>query len=59
MSFLVWNPHIGVARDRVMAGLRSVREGRHIIYCREFENTVEIVRIRHDNMDPGRHFSPS
>jgi toxin ParE1/3/4 len=49
-------------REEIMPGLRTLhvarhgRRGRHFLMYRAVtENTIEIVRILHDSMDPSRH----
>ena len=49
------NPAIGTPRDDIGAGLRAHPAGTHIIYYRESRTTVEIIRVLHGRMDPGRH----
>jgi toxin ParE1/3/4 len=44
-------------RGELFADCRSIRSGRHIVFFRLKNNTIEIVRILHDRMDFLSHFS--
>lgn len=54
MEFLAHNPQAGVARDDVREGYRSFPEGRHLIFYREADGTIEVIRLLHDSMDVPR-----
>jgi toxin ParE1/3/4 len=51
------NPKLGKPRDEVREGYRSIRAGRHVVFYREIEGGIEIVRILHGAMDAGRHLT--
>ena len=44
---LMRNPRIGRARADLGPGLRTVTEGRYVIFYRIFSGNVEIVRVLH------------
>lgn len=44
-------PGLGRPRDDIRPGIRSLAAGRHVIFYRNAEDLVEIVRILHDRMD--------
>ena len=47
-------PGTGRTRDEIAKNLRSFPVGRHVVYFRDTETTLLIVRILHQNMDPER-----
>ena len=52
----LWDtPGMGAARDDIDAGLRAHPVQRHVIFYRETEGEVLIVRVLHASMDPGSH----
>jgi toxin ParE1/3/4 len=57
-DFLLQHPDLGTPRNDVRPGLRSFPEGAHIIYYRQTENGIRILRIRHRRMDPRRLIVP-
>lgn len=50
-------PLLGSAADLVRPGYRRLASGRHVIYFRVHPDEVLIVRVLHQRMDAGRHFS--
>ena len=46
---------MGAPRDDIGAGLRAHPVQRHIVFYRETETEVLIVRVLHASMDPGSH----
>jgi toxin ParE1/3/4 len=46
---------VGRRRDDVGAGFCSVGVGRHVIFYRETEDALVVLRILHDRMDVHRH----
>lgn len=40
--------------EDVWPGTRRARSGRHVIYFRETEEAVEVIRVLHQRMDAGR-----
>ncbi len=51
-------PGLGAARDDIAQGLRCHAVGRHVIFYREIESDLVVVRILHQSMDPTRHMKP-
>jgi toxin ParE1/3/4 len=49
-------PQIGLACDYIRHGYRKYHVGRHLIFYRQTESVVEIIRILHDRMDVESHF---
>jgi toxin ParE1/3/4 len=49
-------PGIGTACDYVRTGYRKYHVGRHLIFYRQKNEGVEIIRILHDSMDIESHF---
>ncbi len=50
-------PHIGLACDDIRIGYRKYHVGRHLIFYRQKDANVEIIRILHDRMEVGSHIS--
>jgi len=48
-------PGIGTACDYIRIGYRKHHVGRHLIFYRQADEAVEIIRILHDSMDIERH----
>ncbi len=48
-------PNIGPACDNIRNGYRKYHVGRHLIFYRQTEVHIEIVRILHDRMDIETH----
>ena len=46
---------VGLSAEAIRAGYWKVAVGSHVIYYREREDTLEIVRILHRRMDVSRH----
>ncbi len=51
-------PGLGAPRDDIDKGLRARPARKHVIYYRETKTELVIVRILHENMDPGQRLSP-
>lgn len=51
MRQLRHHPRLGRPRDDLRAGLRSLISGSHMIYYRETEDLVVILRVLHVRMD--------
>jgi toxin ParE1/3/4 len=51
MSALRARPSAGRARDDLKAGYRSLLCGSHVIFFRETDSSVEVVRVLHQRMD--------
>ncbi|MCF8294613.1 MAG: type II toxin-antitoxin system RelE/ParE family toxin [Bacteroidales bacterium] len=46
------NPNIGKKYTNIAASLKGYKSGKHIIFYRQYEeNSVEIIRILHEQMD--------
>ena len=52
MVNLARNPNIGKAREAIRPGYRSWQVKRHVIFYRTIDETLFIVRVLHDRMDP-------
>lgn len=48
---LLQTPGLGAPRDDISRGLRALVAERHVIFYRETETEVRIVRVLHANMD--------
>ena len=48
------NSKIGKDRAHVLPDYRSLQQGSHVIYYREFEG-IEIIRVLHEQMDVEKH----
>lgn len=46
------NPTLGPNRDEVRIGLRSFPVGAHVVWYRNGDDILEIVRVLHASMDP-------
>ena len=55
-AWLAEYPEIGRARPEVLPGLRSFREGSHIIFYRMRETVIEIIGVPHMAMDIDSYF---
>ena len=55
-DWLAENPKVGRARSEVFPGLRSFREGSHIVFYRERDALIEIVGVPHMSMDIDAYF---
>lgn len=51
---LVAGQAVSRSADQVQSGLRKVPVGRHVVFFRETEERVEVVRVLHERMDVGR-----
>ena|ERR1022692_967453 len=49
------NPTLGNSAEAIRAGYRRIRKGSHVVFFRKAENEVEIVRVLHERMLPGKH----
>jgi len=58
---IVANPFLpgSKSRDDLAPGCRSFPCGKHVIFYRLRDNTVEIARILHESMDFERHIAES
>jgi toxin ParE1/3/4 len=49
------DPTRGRACDEIRDGYRRYGIGSHVVFYMETDDTVDIIRILHQRMDPGRH----
>jgi len=54
-GILAENPGLGMVRDDIALGLRSLRHGRHLVIYLPAEDGVEIVRVLHVSRDVRQH----
>jgi toxin ParE1/3/4 len=52
---IAYQPRIGVACDNIRSGYRKYHVGRHLLFYRQINNHIEIIRILHDSMDMESH----
>lgn len=55
-SLLAREPQKGRACEEIRPGYRKYHAGRHLIFYREADQHIEIIRIFHDRMDLESHF---
>ena len=55
-ALLVDNPGLGRQREELASGLRSIPEGRYVIFYRPTSEGILIVRVLHGSRDAGRAF---
>lgn len=55
-TFLADSPKAGAACENIRAGYRKYPVIRHVIYYREKNDGIEIMRVLHDRMLATRHF---
>ncbi|MFM6113960.1 MAG: type II toxin-antitoxin system RelE/ParE family toxin [Cuspidothrix sp.] len=53
---LAQDPNKGRSCDEIRPGYRKYHIGRHLIFYREAEEHIDIIRILHDRMDIDSHF---
>ena len=54
-QMLADNPDIGIARDKLSAGLFSFPYQSHLLYYMKNTHGVTIIRVLHASMDPINH----
>jgi len=52
---LMHNPSFGLDRSIISPSLRSFGVGSHVIFYRNMDNCLQIIRILHHKQDPQRH----
>ena len=52
---LAENPSLGRSCDTIREGYRKYGVGRHVIFYRKIDASVDVVRILHERMDVDRH----
>jgi len=55
-AFLAERPKAGTQCESLRAGYRKYPVIRHVVYYREADYGIEIVRVLHDRMLASRHF---
>jgi toxin ParE1/3/4 len=48
---------LGVARNDIKTGYRSLSVGRHVIFYRTTNDRLEIIRVLRERMDLHRHLT--
>lgn len=56
---LLDQPRIGSKRGDIRSDMRSIAEGNFVIFYRQIDAGIEIVRVLHGSQDPERAFSES
>lgn len=56
-ELLTRNKELGRRRPDLGSRYRSVTSGSHVLFYKCTDDAVEIIRILHHRMDPGRHFT--
>ncbi len=56
---LVDHPRMGMKRDEIQPGLRSLAEGSYIIFYRSDAGGIQVVRVLHGSRDAQRAFAQS
>lgn len=51
------NSALGAPRDDLRPGYRSVSAARHVVFYRDINDCIEIIRILHVRMDMGGHLT--
>ena len=54
-ELLAGDAHLGRACEEIRPGYRKIRSGSHILFYREAEGDIEIVRILHQSIDFEQH----
>lgn len=52
MSDLVRYPNLGRSREEIAAEMRSLPVGQHVVFYRVDDQSVIVVRVLHQKMDP-------
>jgi toxin ParE1/3/4 len=56
MEIIHQHPHIGESVDDILVGMRRYTAGSYVIYFRENQTQIQVVRILHGAMDPTSFF---
>jgi toxin ParE1/3/4 len=56
IQLLADHPELGANRDYVREGYRVLFVNRHAIYYIVSPSGIRVVRVLHEQMDPGKHF---
>ena len=57
-DLLLQYPQLGRSRDEVRKGLRSFSIGNYVVFYREIDNGIQIVRVLHGAQDVSGVFLP-
>ena len=55
IQLLADNPELGANRDYVREGYRVLFVNRHAVYYIVTPSGIRVVRVLHEEMDPGKH----
>jgi toxin ParE1/3/4 len=51
------SPMIGHACDDLLPGMRRMEQGSHVVFYRQRDDGVRVIRVLHKHMLPERHIS--
>ena len=51
LQTLARNPGLGRRRDDLLAGLQSFSIGNYVVFYREIENGIDVIRVLHGSRD--------
>ena len=52
---LIDHPDLGQSRDAIRSGYRSLQVNHHVVYYRQDEDDILIIRVLHERMLPSKH----
>jgi toxin ParE1/3/4 len=55
-TLLRQRPRLGRPREELATGLRSLPSGAHVIFYKDLDDRIVVVRVLHASMDVRRHF---
>jgi len=55
LDFLCENPELGKDRGELGSSYQSYLVGSHVVFFRQYEATIKVVRVLHQRMDSIRH----
>lgn len=55
MRRLCEQPSLGLPREEIAPGCRSIASQQHVLFYKDLPETVQILRVLHGNMDFRRH----
>lgn len=53
---LASNPNLGQPRDDISTGIKSFPSGKHVVFYLSLDQSIEVARVLHQRMEPGRQF---
>lgn len=56
LNLLSESPLMGSVRPEIADGVRRHDNQKHVIFYRQRDSDIFVIRILHHQMDPGRHF---